>query len=481
MLSLSYKPNAEAVLERLRLLYARQARDRVFAAMGVPSAALAEFRAGYEAGYCDYPEPSGRVAFWDKLLRERAAVEDDSVPSAYLSELDQGLYGGVLGGDVAFMAHPENGWISSMVSPLLAEWSELDSLRFDRSHPWFRRYLAQLDAFVEGAAGNFGISHFILIDGLNFCFELVGATRTYMSLLEQPKAVQRAIDFAYELNVAIQEVFFERVPAVEGGTCSNMAQWIPGRIVSESVDPFHMTSVDYFETWGRAPAQRLFDHFDAACGVLHGGSRAGHALRQCVAQAALALGLAAQAVQGEQFAGQALCGLVLFVVLLLEVHLAEDGGPQLPRDAPADRLEALAKVLAERLGRGPGRADLLVLVAEGAREHGQLLVGANQSGPQRSHRGVGSHAGQREDPLVRRQHSRARAGRGLAQGFELGGQSGAFEPRGGELALQVGKESKGRAPIGSPRESHQLEPLAELVERAFGFAEGLLGAGHLVR
>ena len=34
-----------------------------------------------------------------------------------LSELDQGLYGGLLGGDVRFLAHPENGWISSMVPP----------------------------------------------------------------------------------------------------------------------------------------------------------------------------------------------------------------------------------------------------------------------------------------------------------------------------------------------------------------------------
>ena len=64
-----YKPNAEAVLERLRMLYARQAQDRVFAAMGVPSAALAEFRARYQAGYCDYPEPSERVALKARVVR----------------------------------------------------------------------------------------------------------------------------------------------------------------------------------------------------------------------------------------------------------------------------------------------------------------------------------------------------------------------------------------------------------------------------
>jgi hypothetical protein len=127
--------------------------------------------------------------------------------------------------------------------------------------------------FVEGAAGKFAVSHFILIDGLNFVFELVGATRTYMSLEERPEMVRRAVDFAFELNVAVQQAFFDCVPLVEGGTASNMAQWIPGRIISESVDPFHMTSVAYFETWGREPAQRIFDRFDGGVLHIHGNGR----------------------------------------------------------------------------------------------------------------------------------------------------------------------------------------------------------------
>jgi hypothetical protein len=36
---------------------------------------------------------------------------------------------------------------------------------------------------------------------------------------------------------------------------------VPGKIINESVDPFHMTSVDYFEQWGREPAQRFIDRF----------------------------------------------------------------------------------------------------------------------------------------------------------------------------------------------------------------------------
>lgn len=271
--ALTYKPNAAEVIERLRIWSQRGARDRVLASTEVPSPVLEEFRCQYREGFCEYPDPAVRAAFWDRLLRERAALEDDSIPSAYLSEFDQGLYGGLLGGKVQFMAHPENGWISSMVAPLLRDWSEFDSLRLDRGHPWFERYQRQLEIFARAAEGRFGVSHFILINGLNFVFELLGATKTYLSLDERPEMVRQAIDFALELNVAVQQEFSAAVPLVAGGTCSNMVQWMPGRIVSESVDPFHMTSVAYFERWGREPVEKIFDHFDGGVLHLHGNGR----------------------------------------------------------------------------------------------------------------------------------------------------------------------------------------------------------------
>ena len=271
--SLAYKPDADAVLERLTSLYQRRAQDRILAAFQVPSPTLRAFGKRYTEGFCDYPDPSERISFWDDLLRERMSVHDDSIPSAYLSEFDQGLYGGLMGGEVQFMCHPDNGWISSMVAPLLSDWSEFDSLRWDESHPWHQRYIHQLNVFVEGARGKFGLSHFILIDGLNFVFELLGATRTYASLFECPEMVRRAIDFAFGLNVKVQSTFFDTVPSLWGGTCSNMVQWIPGRIVSESVDPFHMTSVAYFEQWGREPVERILDHFDGGVLHIHGNGR----------------------------------------------------------------------------------------------------------------------------------------------------------------------------------------------------------------
>ncbi len=270
---LSYCPQGATVLQRLRRLYQRRSQEIVLAAMAVPSRELAAFAERHRPGRQEYPEPSERVQFWDALLKERTALYDDSIPTAYLSEMDQGLYGGLIGGEVRFLCDPASGWISSMVPPILRDWSEFEQLSFSTEHEWFHRYRRQLDVFTQAARGKFAISHFILISGLNFVFELVGATQTYFDLIDRPEMVRRAIDLGFELNVKVQETFFENTPLLEGGTCSNMAQWVPGRIVSESVDPFHMTSIDYFQRWGRENLERIFERFDGGVLHLHGNGR----------------------------------------------------------------------------------------------------------------------------------------------------------------------------------------------------------------
>ncbi len=265
--SWSCRPDARDVLQRLRRLYEERAQDIILASFRVPSAVLAEYNRHQPEGFCEYPDPRERSQFWADYLCEGTAVRDDALPCAYMSEMDQGLYGALVGGTPRFLYNPENGWVSSMVAPVLKGWSEFDALSFDPNHPWFASYVRQLKTFVDTAGDRFGISHFILIDGLNFVFELFGATRTYEEIIDHPDRIAQAIEFAFQLNMFVQNTFFSLVPPVENGTCSNFAQWLPGRIVSESLDPFHMTSVKYLERWGRANVERVFAQFDG--GILH--------------------------------------------------------------------------------------------------------------------------------------------------------------------------------------------------------------------
>jgi hypothetical protein len=270
---LKYCPDLEARLDSLRLLYTHRRQDLILARMEIETNALRRFAAKNPPGYVDRPELAQRAAFWDELLAERTAIHDDSIPSAYLSEMDQGLYGGIVGGNVQFMAHPENGWISSMVPPILKDWAGFRDLQVNRHSPWFRFYLQELEMFHTASEGKFGISHFILIDSLNFVFELFGATQTYLELIDRPEQVREAIEFAYQLNVEVQRTFFQYAPLLAGGTCSNMVEWIPGRIVSESVYPFHMTSVSDFEKWGREPVERILETFDGGVVHIHANGR----------------------------------------------------------------------------------------------------------------------------------------------------------------------------------------------------------------
>jgi hypothetical protein len=270
----SCKANARQVVERLGALYARRSGDRIFATMALPPGpTLAAFRRTRREGPCEYPDPAERIRFWGQVLAEQPVVEDDSLPVCYLSEMDQGLYGGVLGGDVRFDCNPATGWISSMVPRLLPDWSGLDRLRFDRAHPWFRRYLEQLRIYRDAAEGRFGICPFVLINGMNFVFELVGGTDAYIAMREEPEIVSRAMELGFEVNAAVMDAFFEAVPLWRGGTFHYGCQWLPGRAVMESVDPFHMTSVDDFEAWGRGPLERVFARYDGGQTHLHGNGR----------------------------------------------------------------------------------------------------------------------------------------------------------------------------------------------------------------
>jgi len=274
MTEFAYCPDVDARIQRLRLLYDARAMDRVFAVMHLPpGAALREFAATHTAGYGDYPDPAERIRFWDAVFAEKSAVLDDAIPAAYPSEMDQGLYGGLLGGEVRLLVDTATGWISSMVPPLIDDWDGFDRLTIDFDNLWGRRYRQLLDVFVRGAQGKFAVSHFILIDSLNFVYELFGAGRTYEELIDHPEQVRRAIDFAYALNARVCDYFFAHVPRLHGGTASGAAQWLPGRAVSESLDPFHMTSVDCFEAWGRAPVERIFARYDGGLIHLHGNGR----------------------------------------------------------------------------------------------------------------------------------------------------------------------------------------------------------------
>ncbi len=98
---LSYCPNGEDVLSRLRQLYETRSRDIVLAKMGIPSRTVAEFAQTHKAGYCDYPDIKKRVQFWDSYLKEQAG-DVPIVCSAKFPDFCQALTDHTLPGGVFY-------------------------------------------------------------------------------------------------------------------------------------------------------------------------------------------------------------------------------------------------------------------------------------------------------------------------------------------------------------------------------------------
>ena len=94
---------------------------------------------------------------------------------------------------------------------------------------------------------------------MNLLLELRGGTNVYLDIIDHPETVSDFILFARKFNIMIQEIFFREIENSNGGTFSNLGQWIPCRIVTESLDPLYVASVEFFEQWVKKIQKRYLN------------------------------------------------------------------------------------------------------------------------------------------------------------------------------------------------------------------------------
>ena len=264
-----YKKNYKEVIARLKDFYSGKCRDEIRVRMNIPNPVLERMKREVKEGPVPCPDPEERADFWDRCLSVYADLKDDSIPCAYISEADQGLAGGMIGGEVRFMLDTKTGWVSSMVPPFAKSAADVRSYKIDLTNKWYRYYEAELAVFLKKSAGRFGISHWCSLDGLHLLSEMRGFTETFYTMIDDPETCRQIIDFAARLAFVLQDKFFETVGLLEGGTCSNMAGWLPGRCISESVDMYHLADARLFEEWGRRHIQEMINRFDGAVMHIH--------------------------------------------------------------------------------------------------------------------------------------------------------------------------------------------------------------------
>ena len=275
MSGLSWKRNADEILERRRRFFRREMMDGILATLPVRVDAEDEWQA-FEKKWGTYPEgeprpfPSNEEVFERSVmgLEERGKAEDDWLPVDY-SILDAGesMVGAMFGRPVKFYHRPRSAAFSKAES-VVPDYAQLPDLSFSPDNEWARRFLSIQEYFEEHSSGRFAQHPCLTMDALNFVCEMREATRAYLDVYEYPDEMKRLMDIGLDFNIRFQEAQMERIAAHADGCFVWLGDWVPfDRAISLSVDAYVVCSPATYAEFGFDWQRRLIEHFGH--GLMH--------------------------------------------------------------------------------------------------------------------------------------------------------------------------------------------------------------------
>jgi hypothetical protein len=216
---------------------------------------------GYQAFWNRTPVKRPLVGFsiksWFPLqeFAASAAWQDTDVltpdmiePEAFLDDQERLLAEGEdMGDDILRGASPSQAvpWLDGMVGATLRilpatvlgvermlPWDVLADLRLDTESPWFRKYVAFIQALVCRSAGRYPVSHGTLIGPSDIAALLRGHTQSVIDLVESPEEMERLLWRCGEVFWQITEEAWKHIPLYHGGYYDAQYQlWAPGPII----------------------------------------------------------------------------------------------------------------------------------------------------------------------------------------------------------------------------------------------------------
>jgi hypothetical protein len=128
--------------------------------------------------------------------------------------------------------------------PLLKEWGQIETIRFDRSNPWFRLLMEATSALVERAAGRYpvGVGP-LMFSPPDVMMQLRGQEQLALDLYDAPEQVAALGNAVIRLCAEVSEALFRIVPTYHGGYCGTSRYlWAPGKLVETGEDVSFMMS-----------------------------------------------------------------------------------------------------------------------------------------------------------------------------------------------------------------------------------------------
>lgn len=217
--------------------------------------------------------------------QERDVLTPEMVcPSAFLDDQDRLLREGeVLDDDILRGASPSQAvpWLDGMLgcrlrilpASILGEerhlpWEAVDEVALDRGSPWYRGYMASIDALVAHAAGRYPVSHGTLHGPSDMAAVLRGHGQHVLDLILEPERAEALLWRMADIFARITTEAWKRIPLYRGGYFDAQYQlWAPGPIIRMQEDASALYSPDLYRRYLQAVDRDLAGRF--ACAFMH--------------------------------------------------------------------------------------------------------------------------------------------------------------------------------------------------------------------
>lgn len=128
--------------------------------------------------------------------------------------------------------------------PALTDWSQLESVRFERSNPWFQLLVQLIRAIREKSGGRYpvGLGH-MMTGPVDMMMELRGQERLALDIYDHPGELAALGEHCVELCSEVSDALFAIEPPYLGGYVGTLRWfWAPGKMVETAEDLSFMTS-----------------------------------------------------------------------------------------------------------------------------------------------------------------------------------------------------------------------------------------------
>jgi len=167
----------------------------------------------------------------ERLLREGEVLDDDIIRGDMPAAAAIPWLSGMLGSSLRILPGNVLGEDRS------ATWEEMEALRLDQQHPWFKKYVEFAQALVRHANGRYPVSHGALVGPCDILGEFRGHTQSILDIMEEPERTMRALWRATYVFDEVTAAIWKHLPLWHGGYFDGMYQlWASGPIIRMQED-----------------------------------------------------------------------------------------------------------------------------------------------------------------------------------------------------------------------------------------------------